>query len=170
MTRATRRLRDKVQLWLRPPEWRPADLAGPGESAAEPPRASGGPDGAAARPEPRRVAAVDAYIAVQLVLVLGAALLSMIYSARVTAAGSVLLAIEILAALAGWGALIEGRRWGWWLEWARLGSLAALAVVWGLATGPLAAAAPLAAVAGLAAWSARVAARQAASPTLAASG
>lgn len=124
MTRATRRLRDKLQLWLRPPEWRPADLRGAAD--AVPARA------ARAVAVPR---AVDAYIAVQFVLVLGAALLSMIFSARVPAGASALLAIEILAALTVWGALIDGRRWGWWLEWARLGSLAALAIAWGLAPG-----------------------------------
>jgi alkylglycerol monooxygenase len=119
MTRATRRLRDKVQLWLRPPEWRPPDLAAAAAAVAVAPAAPIAP--------PRR--AVDVYVAVHFVLVLGAALLSMIYSARMTTGGSVLLAVEIVAALVVWGALIEGRRWGWWLEVARLGSLAALAVV-----------------------------------------
>jgi hypothetical protein len=156
MTRATRRLRDKVQLWFRPPEWRPADLAG--DDAGE--RAAAG--GATARAGARARAAVprpiDVYIAVNFVLVLGAAMLSMIYGDRVTAGGSVLVAVELLVAFVVWGALIEARRWAFWLEWARLGSLAALALGFCVpAAGMLALALALAAVAGLGAWSARLA-------------
>ena len=110
---------------------------------------------------PRRI---DVYVAVQLVLVLAAALLSMVFGARVSAGSSALLAVEILAATAVWGALLDGRRWGWWLEWARLGSLGALAIAWGLTAGPLAVAGPLAAVAGFGAWSARLAALHAPPP------
>ena len=157
MTRATRRVRDKVQLWLRPPEWRPADLAAAGEPAeADAGAAAASPARRATVPRP-----IDVYIAVNFVLALGAAMLSLLYSDRVTAGGSALLAAELLAAFVVWGALIEARRWAFWLEWARLGSLAALAVVFGaVAAGSLAVALALAlaAVAGLGAWSTRLAA------------
>ena len=156
MTRATRRLRDKVQLWLRPPAWRPANLAAAGDGPAEASAAATAAPRAGRAPVPRPI---DVYIAVNFVLVLGAAMLSMLYGDRVTAGGSVLVAAELLAAFVVWGALIEARRWAFWLEWARLGSLAALAVAFGAsAAGLLVLGLALAAVAGLGAWSARLAA------------
>jgi alkylglycerol monooxygenase len=157
MTRQTRRLRDKLQLWLRPPEWRPADLAAAAVAVA--------PAGLAAATAARRPAAraavprpIAVYLAIQFVLVLGTAQLSLFYSDRVDTAAAVLLTAEIVLALVVWGALLDGRRWGFPLEWVRLGSLAALTVAWGLAAGPLAIAAPLGALAGFGAWSVRLAA------------
>jgi sterol desaturase/sphingolipid hydroxylase (fatty acid hydroxylase superfamily) len=167
MTRATRRLRDKVQLWLRPPEWRPADLesAKLGEEAAAAAASTPavGRDrraGRAAVPRP-----IDVYIAVNFVLVLGAALLSMVYTDRVTTGGSALIAAELLVAFVVWGALIEAKRWAFWLEWARLGSLVVVAAVLGASGAAAESVSPpvlglalgLAAVAGLGAWSARLA-------------
>lgn len=163
LTRASRRWRDKLQLWLRPPEWRPGVMRGDAGAAVA---------AAAAPAAVRRVydvsppRPIDAYVAVNAAGVLGIALLSMIFTTRITAAASVLLAAELLAALTVCGALIERRRWGWWLEWTRLGSLAVVAIAWGAplgassGPGPLAAAVLLAAVAGLAAWAAGFATRR----------
>lgn len=123
MTRAARRWRDKLQLWLRPPAWRPADLGGvqPGPSAAR-----------LARP-PHAVAVsrgLIAYLTVHVALAVGAAVLPMLGIALAPGpAGAVVLAIELVAAMVAWGALLERRRWAWWLEGARLASVAILAAV-----------------------------------------
>lgn len=111
---------DKVRVWLAPPEWRPADLGGP--VVVPPADPSAHP-----RYDVRPSRGVQAYVLVQFGV---ASVATMAYlwsestaSPAVLAAGAAVL----VATVVSWGGLLEGRRWAWPLEAARL--LAGTAVV-----------------------------------------
>ncbi len=126
MSRATSSLRDKLRVWIAPPEWRPADLGGPvvvppADPAAHP------------RYDVRAPRAVQVYVAVQFVI---AAIATMAYLWIESTASSVLLvaaAAVLVVTVVAWGALLEGRRWAWPLEIGRIvagASVVLVAVHW----------------------------------------
>lgn len=145
--RATSRLRDKLYVWIAPPEWRPADLGG-----------------VAAIPDLTREAqrkydvhaprGLDAYVVANFVLVSGATTGLLWYAHVLTQAAQIAIVAAVLLTLATWGALIEARPWAVPLEWVRLALAVGLAA-W-LARGtaalvPIAAGASALAI-GLAIW------------------
>lgn len=103
-TRATQRWRDKVGVWLMPPEWQPADLGGPvtiPEASRE----------AQQRYETPVRPALQRYVTLGFALV---AVVTTLLIARSEALGWLatgVLAAWVVAALAGFGALFEGKRW-----------------------------------------------------------
>ncbi|MCC6551482.1 MAG: sterol desaturase family protein [Polyangiaceae bacterium] len=148
--RQTRRLRDKLLVWVMPPEWRPADLGGP-VAVPEVSRAS---QTKYLSSTPR---GMNVYVVVGFTItaVAVSALLSFQTKLDLPArAGAVVI---LLAGLSVWGGLFEARRWAVPLEWGRLAAAVALAA-W-LARGtasfaPVVAAAAAAALV-LSLWAAR---------------
>ena len=122
MSGATRSFADKVRVWLAPPEWRPRDLGGPVVVPV--------PDRAAhPRYDARAPRSVQVYVAVQF---LCAAAATMAYLWVESTAPFVFLAAAaavLVVTVVSWGALLEGRRWAWPLEIARLAAAAGL-IVW----------------------------------------
>ncbi len=113
MSRRTRRLRDKLLVWIKPPEWQPEDLGGP-VIVPEVDRAQRRKYRVPTRPRS------FAYVATQFAAV-SAVLFGLLWyksslDARVIAAGG----LVVMLALAVWGALLEQRRWAQPLETARL--------------------------------------------------
>ncbi|MFW5877198.1 MAG: sterol desaturase family protein [Myxococcota bacterium] len=142
MARATRRWRDKLAVWFMPPEWRPSDLGGPvqiPDTSRE----------AQIRYETPTTPGLAAYVMVNFAVVAAATTLLIARSDALGWTATTLLSVWVLAALAGFGALFERRRWGpplevmrhllsvpmvahvawdtFWLPWA-LGGAAALAL------------------------------------------
>ncbi len=104
----TRRWRDKLLVWIMPPGWRPADVAGHRVGPAF--------DIGHARFDPPMSRALLIYCLVQfaLLLVMGMHFLGMAAHAETfTALGY---AGYVIASLCVLGALMEGRRSAWWLE------------------------------------------------------
>jgi len=126
----TRRLRDRIRVFLKPPGWRPDDLGG-FQPAPEVDRASHRKWDVAV---PR---SVQAYAAAQFLVVLlaSAALLSVQdrLALPALAAGALL----VVAGLVAIGALFEGRRWAPWFEAARLAATAACAAGFLLTGAPI---------------------------------
>src|SRR5438270_4892067 len=113
MPRATRSRRDKVRVWLAPPEWRPADLGGPIEPKPADPKAH-------PRYAPPVSRAVKVYITAQFVVL---AVATMAYQWFQAASSWTVLgaaALIFMATLGAWAGLLERRAWGWPLEGARL--------------------------------------------------
>jgi sterol desaturase/sphingolipid hydroxylase (fatty acid hydroxylase superfamily) len=122
MSRQTRRWRDKLQLWVRPPEWRPADLGG----VVTIPEVS---REGQVRYRTRSTLLQQVYVAVGFLLVvfaLGASLLGWAPSGHLEQAAAVTL---VVAATGVWGGLLEGRRWARPLEVVRLAALVGV-VAW----------------------------------------
>jgi len=147
MAAATRRLGDKLLVWLAPPEWRPADLGGPvvvPEVARD----------AQPRYRTRVSRAVRRWVVANFVLVAGATTGLILVDDRLPPWGRVALVGLVLATLAAWGALFEARRWALPLELVRIGGAVAVAVWLARGTPWLAAtaAAAVAAGAGLVGW------------------
>jgi hypothetical protein len=120
MSRATRSWADKVRVWFAPPEWRPSDLGGPVVVPPADPTAHPRYDVRA----PRRV---QMYVLVQFAV---AAVATMAYLWSESSASLAFLAtgaVVLVATVVAWGGLLEGRRWAWPLEVARL--VAGLALV-----------------------------------------
>jgi sterol desaturase/sphingolipid hydroxylase (fatty acid hydroxylase superfamily) len=113
MSSRTRRLVDKLRVWVAPPEWRPEDLGGivvvPEVDKATRVKYSVRPGRAVVR-----------YVAAQFLIV--AALVSTLlwFKAELPRELVVLGAAVILSALAVWAGLLEARPWALWLERARL--------------------------------------------------
>jgi sterol desaturase/sphingolipid hydroxylase (fatty acid hydroxylase superfamily) len=121
MARASRSWVDRVRVWFAPPEWRPADLGGP---------VSVPPADRTAHPryDAKAPRAVQAYVLVQFVIA-GAATMAYLWiesaAPRAFLAAS---AFVLVTAVVAWGGLLEGRRWAWPLEMARLVAGIALVV------------------------------------------
>jgi sterol desaturase/sphingolipid hydroxylase (fatty acid hydroxylase superfamily) len=130
VARRTRRLPDKLRLFVKPPGWRPDELGGY-QPAGEVDRASYRKWDV---PVPRGVAAYTlAHFG--LVLLLSAAYLNLEsrLSAGALAWGAALIVLSLLAL----GGLLERRRWAPYLEAARIVGLLAFAAVYGLGLRPL---------------------------------
>lgn len=119
MSRATRALADKIRVWFAPPEWRPADLGGP---VVVPPADRG----AHPRYDVRAPRGVRVYVAAQFALTAAATTAYLWFEATSPRALLAAAAAVLVATLVAWGALLEGRRWGWPLEVARLAAAAGL--------------------------------------------
>ena len=114
----TRRWRDKLLVWIRPPGWRPADVA------ARFPRPAFAMPGA--RYDPPLAVPLKLYVLLQFALLLGMVtqFLGMTESAGLPVL--LLYAAYQVAGLCVLGALMEGRRWAWWAEGLRVLATAAL--------------------------------------------
>lgn len=120
--RRTRRLRDKLLIWVTPPEWRPADLGGPVtvpevSHASRPKYATTVPRG------------LDVYVLVGFVLAVAAATGLLWSTGELPLAPKVAVAAVLVVGLGSYGGLFEGKAWAVPLEWARLWAGAAL-VAW----------------------------------------
>lgn len=145
--RRTRRLRDKLLVWVMPPEWQPADLGGP-VTVPEVSRAE------QRKYEVEAPRGLDVYgalgfagaVAATTALLWGAASLSTWQLAAVVAV--------MTAQLGTWGGLVEAKPWAVPLEWARLWASAGV-VAWlahGSAAFPAVAAGAAALALGLSIW------------------
>ncbi len=118
---ATRRWRDRVQLWLRPPGWHPPDTASrPAVPFALPART--------ARWDPPLAAPLRVYVLVQFALVLVVTVQFLEAHTRAPLAESIACTAWLSASLLAIGWLLEGRRIGPWLEIARLAAAAAVVI------------------------------------------
>jgi sterol desaturase/sphingolipid hydroxylase (fatty acid hydroxylase superfamily) len=120
LARQTRRLRDRVWLFLAPPEWRPADLGGtvviPGVSR-----------GSQRKFEAVAPRGLDAYLVVTFALVVIGTTALLGFEEQLGSTGEILAAAAILVGVVTPGALVEARRWAVPLEWIRLAALVPLA-------------------------------------------
>lgn len=116
----TRRLRDKLLVWIMPPEWRPADLGGP----VTVPEVSRATHRKYETPAPR---GLDVYVGLSFVLTVAATTALLWHQQALSAPVIVVIASLVLVGLSVWGGLFEARRWAPPLEWARLAAAAALA-------------------------------------------
>jgi sterol desaturase/sphingolipid hydroxylase (fatty acid hydroxylase superfamily) len=126
--RATRRWKDKLRVFLKPPGWLPDDLGG-----FQPPP----PVRAGVTPyDPPVPKATAVYAVVQFVQILALALVAIAWSAALSWGELALLALGVTWGLVGLGGLFDRARWAGACEWARLlvMPVAALALVPG-ATG-----------------------------------
>jgi sterol desaturase/sphingolipid hydroxylase (fatty acid hydroxylase superfamily) len=96
MSRATRRLRDKLHAWLAPPEWRPVDLGGV-VTVPEP--------GDRPKFDVPSTAKRDRWVALQLVAASGAMMYFLYGQATLPAAARVAVGAAILAVVIVWGRL-----------------------------------------------------------------
>jgi alkylglycerol monooxygenase len=147
VARRTRRWRDKLWIWLAPPEWLPADMGGP-VTIPEVDRAT------RELYDTPRVGPLNGYVTLHFTLlgVATALLLLRVDDGSPLELGA--LASWIVASTAAWGGLFEGRRWALPLEIARVIS-APLLVAW--LAGALWAAVPAAIVAiGSLVWLGRI--------------
>ena len=121
----TRRWRDKLQLWVRPPGWRPADLAAAGDPAGS---SAHGPGRAALdRFDPVVPGAVRLHASFQFALLLGCSV-HVLQLAATAATASLLAWFGFIAlSMSVIGALLEGRAGAARLELAR--TLAILVIV-----------------------------------------
>jgi alkylglycerol monooxygenase len=120
LARRARRLRDKVWIFLGPPEWRPADLGGVVTI----------PD--VSRATQRKYEAVaprglNVYVSVAFTLVVGGITALLAFQSELGASGQALAVASILFGLLTPGGLFEARRWAVPVEWIRLGLLVAFA-------------------------------------------
>ena len=143
-----RRWRDKLLVWLKPPGWRPADVA---ERFPKPAF-----DIQRERFLPPLTRGYMIYSLVQFALLLGMAVQFLDLAKRLPAAELIGYAVFLVLSLAALGALTEGRRLGVGLELARLLATAAVPLLTGgwfgvpqLAAGPLAALVAIPAVSAL---------------------
>ena len=123
MSAATRRVADKVRVWLAPPEWRPADLGGPVVvPAADPTRTP--------RYDVRARRGIALYVGLQLAVTTAA---TVGYLWIEGTASWVFLGVAsgvFVATVLAWGALLEGKRWAWPVELARVASGVAVVAWW----------------------------------------
>ncbi|EYF01147.1 sterol desaturase family protein [Chondromyces apiculatus] len=146
-SRRTRRLRDKLLVWVMPPEWMPADLGGP----VTVPEVS--------REAQRKYAVVvprglNLYGALGFAGMVAATTLLLWGAARMSFAELSWGAGVVLLGTATWGGLVEAKSWAVPLEWARLAAAAGL-VVWlaqGTSTFAVASAGAVAVALGLSLW------------------
>lgn len=118
-SRKTRRLADKVRVWLAPPEWRPADLGGPvtphpADPATHP------------RYDPRAPKLVQAYVGVGFAII-AVAMIAYLWCEGTAARWALAAgAAALLLSGAAYGALLEQKAWAWRLEALRLAASVAL--------------------------------------------
>jgi sterol desaturase/sphingolipid hydroxylase (fatty acid hydroxylase superfamily) len=122
MSAATRSFADKVRVWFAPPEWRPADLGGPVTVPAADPATH-------PRYDLRARCRVQAYVAIQFAIAAAATVGYLWIESSAPLAFLAACAVVFVATLAAWGALLEGKRWAWPLEIARLAAGAGLLLV-----------------------------------------
>ncbi|OOG40132.1 hypothetical protein B0E52_12210 [Rhodanobacter sp. C06] len=116
-----RRWRDKLLVWLKPPGWRPADVAArfPRPAFAMP----------AERYDPPLAAPLKLYVLLQFALLLGMVTQFLGMAGHVAWPELLLYAAWQVAGLCVLGALMEGRRWAWWAEGLRVLAMAVLPLV-----------------------------------------
>jgi sterol desaturase/sphingolipid hydroxylase (fatty acid hydroxylase superfamily) len=131
IARRTARWRDKIWIWLAPPEWMPADLGGP----VTIPEVDREKRVLYAQPS---LPAIHRYVSVQFAILGGATAALLLLSETADGWALAALASWIVAATAAWGGLFERKSWGLPLEIARL-VLAPLLAAW-VAASPWAAA------------------------------
>ena len=121
--RRAARWRDKLQIWFRPPGWRPADVA------ARYPK----PDYDIGREiyNPPMPTALAGYCLLQFALLLGMATHFLRITAHAGLAGLLGYALYLVLSLSLIGALMEGRRIAFWLEGARTVLTASLPLLLG---------------------------------------
>jgi alkylglycerol monooxygenase len=117
MSRETRRLPDKVRVWFAPPEWSPADLRVPHPGA---PADETHATHQKSAPRYGAPAGVRAYVASQFAVATVAALFYLWFQAAVAPSLLGIAAVLFGATLVAWAGLLEGKRWGWPLEIARV--------------------------------------------------
>lgn len=103
-----RRWRDKLRVWIKPPGWRPADVA-----ARFPKPAFAMPD---TRYDPPLAAPLKLYVLVQFALLLGMVTQFLGLAGHAGLPELLLYAAWQVFGLCVLGALMEGRRWAWWAE------------------------------------------------------
>jgi sterol desaturase/sphingolipid hydroxylase (fatty acid hydroxylase superfamily) len=133
MSRATARFSDKVRVWFAPPEWHPADLGGPiavRETGLAPPAPGPPPAPARARYDVRAPRGVQVYVGVHLALAVVATMAYLWIEATAPQWFLVAAAAVFVATVVAWGGLLEGRRWAWPVEGARLAAAAAIALAY----------------------------------------
>ncbi len=115
LARTTHRRSDKLRIWWAPPEWVPRDClqrqgaVGEGRTPRE------------LREHGTRRLRI--YLMVQFAA-LSVATFALLWLGEQSSWSSLgALASWIIVSTASWGALLEGKPWGWWLEKARLGAL-----------------------------------------------
>jgi alkylglycerol monooxygenase len=124
----TRRWRDKLLLFLKPPGWLPDDLQGDKAPRPWPPP----------KYDPPVSAAVRSYTLLQFALVVAAMPPFLLLDEGLQYPLKLALGAGILAALAALNGLNEGRGWARWLELARvLGTVAGVAATWPPGAPPL---------------------------------
>jgi Sterol desaturase len=113
-----RRWRDKLRVWIKPPGWRPADVAArfPKPDFVMPTE----------RYDPAMGALLKGYVLVQFALLLGMVTQFLGITERVDLPTLLLYAIGLVFGIGVLGALMEGRRWAWWAEGVRVLALAGL--------------------------------------------
>ncbi len=118
MAQRTRRLRDKLLVWLAPPEWRPADLGGP----VEIPDTRRDTQVKHHTPVPRllRNYVVSSFVPIAIATVF------IILSPDLGGLATAALVLWVLVTLSSWAALFEGKPWARALEVVRLVALVAL--------------------------------------------
>ena len=121
----TARLRDKLWIWVAPPEWLPEDLGG----TVTIPEVD---HETRARYEVRSSRALDGYVAASFAAT-GVAVAVLLVGYDELSLAHVALASWIVASATAWGALLEQKRWAVPLEAARL--VATGPLVWALAWG-----------------------------------
>ncbi|HEY8681998.1 MAG TPA: sterol desaturase family protein [Rhodanobacter sp.] len=118
-----KRWRDKLLVWLKPPGWRPADVAArfpkpdfvmPGE-----------------RFNPPQSKPMMLYVLVQFALLLGMATQFLGMAGKAELPALLAYAVYLVASLCVLGALMEGRRWALWLEALRVLATALLPLLAG---------------------------------------
>ncbi|WP_426661661.1 sterol desaturase family protein [Rhodanobacter aciditrophus] len=113
-----RRWRDKLLVWIKPPGWRPADVAA---RFPRPPFAMPGE-----RYDPPLPAPLKFYVLLQFALLLGMVTHFLGITAGAGLPTLLLYAIWLVLGISVLGALMEGRRWAWWAEGLRVVVLAVL--------------------------------------------
>ncbi len=122
MSKATSRLRDKIWVWLAPPEWRPADLGGP-VTVPEIERAEQRKyDVITPRP-------LNAYAVFVFVSALAGGIVFLQWNGGWPLWQRIAIAVELLWALWAWAAVVEERRGIWAIEIVRSLSLAPLGLL-----------------------------------------
>jgi hypothetical protein len=118
MAAKTRRLRDKLLVWVAPPEWRPADLGGPVE-VPETDRATQIKHRTFVPRAVRRYV-VSSFLPIAVVTVV------IILSPDLGPLEMVALVAWVLLTLSSWAAIFEHEAWAWRLEALRLLALVGL--------------------------------------------
>lgn len=118
-----RRWRDKLLVWIKPPGWRPADVAA---QFPKPPF-----DIRRERYLPALPRGLAAYGMVQFALLLAMGVQFLDLAKRLPASALLAYALFLSLSLTVLGVLLEGRRAGTWLELARLAATGAVAVALG---------------------------------------
>ena len=118
-----RRWRDKLQLWFRPPGWRPADVAARFPKPAF--------DITHERYDPSISRRMSVYVLVQFALLLGMAMHFLGIAAHADLTTLFAYGAYLVASLSILGAIMEGRRVALWFEALRVGATALLPIALG---------------------------------------